>query len=495
MNLYQLTIYQLQKMLRSGEVTSVEVTKAIYKRINEIEKDIHAYISLTNEMALEQAEEADKRIKKRGDTLPLLGIPLAIKDVICIKGVKTTCGSKILSNFIPPYDATVIKRLRANGAIFLGKTNMDEFAMGSSTETSYFGITQNPWGLEHVPGGSSGGSAAALAADECIGALGSDTGGSIRQPASYCGVVGMKPTYGRVSRFGLVAFASSLDQIGPMTKDVTDTAILMNVISGKDPLDSTSLDVNLPDFTTALRNDVKGLRIGIPMEYFVEGVDHEVECSVREGIRLLERLGASSHEVSLPHTDYAISTYYILASAEASSNLARYDGVKYGYRTDDSKDIMYMYKMTREEGFGAEVKRRIMLGTYVLSSGYYDAYYLKAQKVRTLIKKDFDKVFKECDVLIVPNAPTPPFKIGEKIDNPLQMYLSDIFTIPANLGGIPAISIPCGFSKDGLPVGMQIMGRHLDEETIIRTAYTFEQNTDYHLQKPKNLSCKDLGEI
>ncbi len=485
MNLYELTIHQLQKMLRSGEVTSVDVTKAIYERINDVDKEIHAYISLTREMALEQAEDADRKIKEGGDIPPLLGIPLAIKDVLCIEGVKTTCGSKILSNFIPPYDATVIKRLKANGAIFLGKTNMDEFAMGSSTETSYFGITRNPWSLQHIPGGSSGGSAAALAADECIGALGSDTGGSIRQPAGCCGVVGMKPTYGRVSRFGLVAFASSLDQIGPMTKDVTDTAILMNVISGRDLLDSTSLDVRVPDFTAALRDDVKGLRIGIPREYFVEGMDPEVEDSVSDAIRLLERLGASSREISLPHTDYAISTYYLLASAEASSNLARYDGVKYGYRTDDSNDIMHMYKKTRENGFGAEVKRRIMLGTYALSSGYYDAYYLKAQKVRTLIKDDFDKAFKGCDVLIVPNAPTPPFKIGEKMNNPLQMYLSDIFTISVNLSGIPAISIPCGFSKEGLPIGMQIMGRHFDEETILRIAYTFEQNTDYHLQKPK----------
>ncbi len=484
MELYKLTIHELKEKLKIREISARELTLEFIKRIERVEKDIHSFITLTKDDALKQAEDIDNKIKA-GKDLPLLGIPLAIKDLICIRGVRTTCGSKILSNYVPPYDATVIKKLRDSGAVFLGKLNMDEFAMGSSTETSHFGVTRNPWNLDVIPGGSSGGSAASVSADECAGSLGSDTGGSIRQPASMCGITGLKPTYGRVSRFGLVAFASSLDQIGPMTKDVTDTAILMNVISGRDPLDSTSADLPVPDFTKSLLNNVKGLKIGIPKEYFVEGMDGDVEKSVRYAFELFKKLGAEIKEVSLPHTDYAVSAYYVIAPAEASSNLARYDGVKYGYRTDNSKNLLSMYKKTREEGFGAEVKRRIMLGTYTLSSGYYDAYYLKAQKVRTLIKKDFDDAFKNCDILITPTAPTPAFKIGEKFDNPIQMYLSDIFTISVNLAGVPAISIPCGFSKDGLPIGLQIIGRHFDEETIIRAAYTFEQNTDYHTKRPK----------
>ena len=484
MELYKLTIHELKEKLKRREISARELTLEFIKRIERVEKDIHSFITLTKDDALKQAEDIDNKINA-GKDLPLLGIPLAIKDLICIRGVRTTCGSKILSNYIPPYDATVIKKMRESGAIFLGKLNMDEFAMGSSTETSHFGVTRNPWNLDVIPGGSSGGSAASVSADECAGSLGSDTGGSIRQPASMCGITGLKPTYGRVSRFGLVAFASSLDQIGPMTKDVTDTTILMNVISGRDPLDSTSADLPVPDFTKSLLNNVKGLKIGIPKEYFVEGMDGDVEKSVRDAVELFKKLGAEIKEVSLPHTDYAVSAYYVIASAEASSNLARYDGVKYGYRTDNSKNLLSMYKKTREEGFGAEVKRRIMLGTYTLSSGYYDAYYLKAQKVRTLIKKDFDDAFKNCDILLTPTAPTPAFKIGEKFDNPIQMYLSDIFTISVNLAGVPAISIPCGFSKDGLPIGLQIIGRHFDEETIIRAAYTFEQNTDYHQKKPK----------
>ena len=483
MELYKLTIHELKEKLKRREISARELTLEFIKRIERVEKDIHSFITLTKDDALKQAEDIDNKIKA-GKDLPLLGIPLAIKDLICIKGVRTTCGSKILSNYIPPYDATVIKKLSDSGAVFLGKLNMDEFAMGSSTETSHFGVTRNPWNLDVIPGGSSGGSAASVSADECAGSLGSDTGGSIRQPASMCGITGLKPTYGRVSRFGLVAFASSLDQIGPMTKDVTDTAILMNVISGRDPLDSTSADFPVPDFTKSLLNNVKGLKIGIPKEYFVEGMDGDVEKSVKGAIELFKKLGAEIKEVSLPHTDYAVSAYYVVAPAEASSNLARYDGVKYGYRTDNSKNLLSMYKKTREEGFGAEVKRRIMLGTYTLSSGYYDAYYLKAQKVRTLIKKDFDDAFKNCDILITPTAPTPAFKIGEKFDNPIQMYLSDIFTISVNLAGVPAISIPCGFSKNGLPIGLQIIGRHFDEETVIRAAYTFEQNTDYHTKKP-----------
>ena len=484
MELHNLTIHELKEKLKRREISARELTLEFIKRIERVEKDIHSFITLTKDDALKQAEDIDNKIKA-GKDLPLLGIPLAIKDLICIRGVRTTCGSKILSNYIPPYDATVIKKLSDSGAVFLGKLNMDEFAMGSSTETSHFGVTRNPWNLDVIPGGSSGGSAASVSADECAGSLGSDTGGSIRQPASMCGITGLKPTYGRVSRFGLVAFASSLDQIGPMTKDVTDTAILMNVISGRDPLDSTSADLPVPDFTKSLLNNVKGLKIGIPKEYFVEGMDGDVEKSVRDAVELFKKLGAEIKEVSLPHTDYAVSAYYVIAPAEASSNLARYDGVKYGYRTDNSKNLLSMYKKTREEGFGAEVKRRIMLGTYTLSSGYYDAYYLKAQKVRTLIKKDFDDAFKNCDILITPTAPTSAFKIGEKFDNPIQMYLSDIFTISVNLAGVPAISIPCGFSKDGLPIGLQIIGRHFDEETIIRAAYTFEQNTDYHTKRPK----------
>lgn len=484
MELYKLTIHELKEKLKKQEIGARELTLEFLKRIEHVEGDVHSFLTLTEDDAIRQAEEAEKRIIN-GDNLPLLGIPLAIKDLICIKGVRNTCGSKILSNYIPPYDATVIKKLRESGAVFLGKLNMDEFAMGSSTETSHFGVTRNPWDLKTIPGGSSGGSAAAVAADECAGSLGSDTGGSIRQPAAMCGVVGLKPTYGRVSRFGLVAFASSLDQIGPITKDVTDTAILMNTISGKDPLDSTSADVSVPNFTKSLINNVKGLKIGIPKEYFVEGMDGEVEKSVRGAVELFKKLGAEIKEISLPHADYAISTYYVIAPAEASSNLARYDGVKYGYRTNNTGNLLGMYKKTRQDGFGAEVKRRIMLGTYALSSGYYDAYYLKAQKVRTLIKRDFDEAFKICDVLLTPTAPTPAFKIGEKFDNPIQMYLSDIFTISINLAGVPAISIPCGFSNKGLPIGLQLIGKHFDEETLIKAAYTFEQNTDYHTKNPE----------
>ena len=485
MELFQKTIHDLHEMLKKKEVSSVEITKSVFERIEKVEGRIKSYITITKESALKEAEAADEIIKNGNEIAPLTGIPLAIKDLLCVEGVEATCGSKMLQGFIPPYDATSIKKLKEQHPVFLGKVNMDEFAMGSSTETSYFGITKNPWNLETIPGGSSGGSAACVAADACIGALGSDTGGSIRQPAALCGIVGLKPTYGRVSRFGLVAFASSLDQIGPMTKDVRDCALLLNIISGKDSRDSTSADVLVPDFTKALEKDVKGLKIGIPKEYFVEGMNEEIEKSIRDGIKLLEGLGAESVEVSLPHTEYAIATYYVLATAEASSNLARYDGVKYGYRAGEKDDLIEMYKKTREEGFGAEVKRRIMLGTYVLSAGYYDAYYRKAQQVRTLIKNDFEDAFKKCDVLITPTSPTAAFKIGEKTGDPLQMYLSDIFTISTNLAGIPGISIPCGFTKDNLPVGLQIMGKNFDEETILQVAYNFEQNTDYHLKKPE----------
>jgi aspartyl-tRNA(Asn)/glutamyl-tRNA(Gln) amidotransferase subunit A len=471
-------------MLMHKEVSSREITQAVLDRIEKIDERIHAYLVVTKEEALEQAREADKTISRGGRVAELCGIPLAIKDILCTQGVRTTCGSAVLAEFIPPYDATVIQKLRGQLAVFLGKTNMDEFAMGSSTENSYFGPTRNPWALDRVPGGSSGGSAAAVAADACIGALGSDTGGSIRQPASFCGIVGLKPTYGRVSRFGLVAFASSLDQVGPMAKDVEDAAILMNGICGFDPRDSTSVRAEPPDFKQALINDVRGMRVGIPREYFTEGMDTEVEAAVENSIRLFEKWGATCSDISLPHTDCALAAYYIVCTAEASSNLARYDGVRYGHRTEEYEGIMEMYRKTRTEGFGSEVKRRIMLGTYALSAGYYDAYYKKATQVRTLVKQDFDKAFEGVDVILTPTSPTPAFKIGEKTSDPLQMYLMDVFTIPVNMAGIPGISIPCGHSREGLPIGLQLLGKHFDEETLIRCAYTFEQNADIHLQGP-----------
>lgn len=483
--LYSLTIKELHERIKKGEVTAREVTESVFKRIDEVEGEVRSYVTLTRETALAQAEEADSRIREGKGINPLIGIPLSIKDVICTKGIRTTCSSRILNNYIPPYNATVMERLIGSGSVITGKTNMDEFAMGSSTENSAFGITKNPWDLDRVPGGSSGGSAAAVAADECIASLGSDTGGSVRQPAACCGVVGLKPTYGRVSRFGLVAFASSLDQIGPITKDVTDSAILMNTIAGHDRFDSTSAPVPVPDFTKSLVMDVKDLKIGIPKEYFIEGMDPEVERAIRDAIRVLENLGAKTVDVSLPHTGYAIATYYLIATSEASSNLARYDGVKYGYRSERVKDLMDMYIKTRAEGFGAEVKRRIMLGTYALSAGYYEAYYKKAQQVRTLIKKDFDEAFKSVNVIITPTSPTAAFRIGEKTQDPLQMYLSDIFTISVNLAGIPAISIPCGFTKNTLPIGLQILGKQFDEETIIRAAYAYEHSTEWHREKTK----------
>ncbi len=485
MDLYQLTIHELHSMLKRGEATAQAVTESVLNRIKAVDGKVRAYITVTEEIALEQAKEADRLIKTGGTSSPLLGIPIAIKDNMCTDGIKTTCASKILGNFKPPYDATVVQKLKQAGYVLCGKPNMDEFAMGSSTENSGFFVTKNPWDLSRIPGGSSGGSAAAIAADECIGSLGSDTGGSIRQPAACCGVVGLKPTYGRVSRYGLVAFASSLDQIGPITKDVTDTAILMNVISGRDPMDSTSANIPVPDFTRALKKDVKGMKIGMPREYFIEGMDREVEKSVKDAVKSLEGLGANVVEVSLPHTTYAVATYYILATSEASSNLARYDGVKYGFRALGAKDLLDIYLQTRSQGFGPEVKRRIMLGTYALSAGYYEAYYKKGQQVRTLIKRDFDEAFKTVDVIATPTAPTAAFKIGEKSADPLQMYLSDIFTISVNLAGIPGISIPCGFTSGNLPVGLQLLGRHFDEESIIHAAYAYEQATEWHRRIPK----------
>lgn len=483
-NLYQLTIHQLAGFLRSGECTSTQIVESVLQRIEAVEGKTNSYISVFQEGALRQAEAADQIFKRDKNPHPLTGIPIAVKDLISLKGEKNTCASNILRNYISPFDSTVVRRLREAGTVFIGKTNLDEFAMGSSNENSCFGPAKNPWDLGRVTGGSSGGSAAAVAAGECIGSLGTDTGGSIRQPASFCGVVGLKPTYGRVSRFGLVAFASSLDQIGPMAKDVTDAAIMLNCISGKDPMDSTSADVPAPDFTKALTGDVRGLRIGAPREYFAEGLDPEVEKAVKDGMERLKALGAEITDISLPHTSYALPTYYILSSAEASSNLARYDGVKYGCRSGEEGGLRKMYERTRKEGFGPEVKRRIMLGTYVLSSGYYDAYYTKAQKVRTLIRVDFDRAFKKCDAVISPVVPAPAFKLGEKMEDPLTMYLSDIYTMPANLAGLPALSVPCGFSSSGLPIGMQLIGRPFGEETILSAAYAFETNTDFHKKKP-----------
>jgi aspartyl-tRNA(Asn)/glutamyl-tRNA(Gln) amidotransferase subunit A len=482
---YGLTISEIRDLLDRKEVSVKDVLDSIYGRIDAVEEKVKAFITITEDRAMKMADEAQKKIdleEKQGNT-SILGIPIAIKDNMCTKDIRTTCASKILYNFIPPYESTVTSRLIEKGYVLIGKSNMDEFAMGSSTENSGFHITRNPWSLDRIPGGSSGGSAAAVASDECIAALGSDTGGSIRQPAALCGVVGLKPTYGRVSRYGLVAFASSLDQIGPITKNVMDSAILLNIISGHDPFDSTSAPVPLPDFTVVLGKDINGVRIGIPKEYFIEGMDKEVEESVRNAIKKLELLGAIPVEVSLPHTGYAVATYYVLATSEASSNLARYDGVKYGFR-EKGKDLMDMYMNTRAQGFGAEVKRRIMLGTYALSAGYYEAYYKKAQQVRTLIKKDFEDAFRKVDVVLTPTSPTAAFEIGEKTADPLQMYLSDIFTISVNLAGVPGVSIPCGFTSNDLPIGLQLIGKHFDEESILKVAYAYEQATDWHKRKP-----------
>ena len=479
----RLTIHELQERLREGTLTSVEITESVYRRIASVEDRVHAYITLTEEAAIEQARAADERIQE-GTGGALTGIPIALKDVLCTQGVRTTCGSRILENFIPPYDATVVRKLKDAGAVFVGKTNMDEFAMGSSTETSRFGITKNPWDLERIPGGSSGGSAAAVAADECIASLGTDTGGSIRQPAALCGVVGLKPTYGRVSRFGLVAFASSLDQIGPITKDVEDCAIMMNVISGHDPHDSTSVPAEVPDYRECISRDIEGWTVGIPREYFIEGVDPEIRASIDTAIKTLEGLGARCLDISLPHTEYCVAAYYIIAPSEASSNLARYDGVRYGFRAPDGENLLDMYKKTRSSGFGAEVKRRIMIGTYSLSSGYYDAYYKKASQVRALIRNDFDRAFTKCDVILTPTTPTPAFRIGEKMDDPLQMYLYDIFTLSANLAGVPGISVPCGYTKSGLPLGVQFMAGHFEEEKLLQIGSAYEKNSDREKRKP-----------
>ncbi len=474
----KLTLHELTGKIDNKETTFLEVIDSLKKRIRDLDPKVKAYVRIQDSFLGQRLAASGQR--------PLQGIPISIKDNICTEGYNTECCSKILAGFKPPYDATVITKLKNSGAAILdAKTNMDEFAFGSSTENSCFGPAHNPWDLEHVVGGSSGGSAAAVAADEAIAALGSDTGGSIRQPASFCGVVGIKPTYGRVSRYGLIAFASSLDQIGPITKDVRDNAILMNIVSGHDPYDSTSADVPVPDYTKALGKDIKGIKLGIPKEYFVDGMDKEVKEIIETAIAKLKGLGVQSNQVSLPHTQYAVSVYYIIATAEASSNLARFDGVQYGLRAGDASGLIDMYKKTRGQGFGQEAKRRIMLGTFVLSHGYYDAYYLRALKVRTLIKQDFDKVFENFDCIVTPTSPTPAFIIGEKMEDPLKMYLSDIYTISANLAGVPAISIPCGFTKKGLPVGLQLIAKPFNEEMLFQVAHAYEQATPWHKMKPK----------
>ncbi|KPD36813.1 MULTISPECIES: Asp-tRNA(Asn)/Glu-tRNA(Gln) amidotransferase subunit GatA [Bacillus amyloliquefaciens group] len=484
MSLFDHKITELKQMIHKKEIKISDLVDESYKRIASVDDKVQAFLQLDEERARAYAKELDEAVDGRSEHGLLFGMPIGVKDNIVTKGLRTTCSSKILENFDPIYDATVVERLQAAEAITIGKLNMDEFAMGSSTENSAYKATKNPWNLDTVPGGSSGGSAAAVAAGEVPFSLGSDTGGSIRQPASFCGVVGLKPTYGRVSRYGLVAFASSLDQIGPITRNVEDNAFLLQAISGPDKMDSTSANVEVPDFLSSLTGDIKGLKIAVPKEYLGEGVGKEAKESVLAALKVLEDLGATWEEVSLPHSKYALATYYLLSSSEASANLARFDGIRYGYRSDNADNLIDLYKQTRSEGFGNEVKRRIMLGTFALSSGYYDAYYKKAQKVRTLIKKDFEDVFEKYDVIVGPTTPTPAFKIGEKTSDPLTMYANDILTIPVNLAGVPGISVPCGFA-DGLPLGLQIIGKHFDEGTVYRVAHAFEQATDHHKAKPE----------
>ena len=481
--LTRLTIEELAARFRRGEATPSEAAAAYLERIDALDGRVNAFLTVTRQAALGQAAEADARLTAGRPLSPLDGIPIALKDLLCTRGIRTTCGSRILETFVPPYDATVMARLRAAGAVLLGKLNMDEFAMGSSTEHSAFFPTRNPWDLDRVPGGSSGGSAAAAAADLAAATLGSDTGGSIRQPAGFCGTVGLKPTYGRVSRYGLIAFASSLDQIGPFAKTVADAAVVLGVIAGADRRDSTSVDVPVPDYRAALEGGIAGLRVGIPAEYFIDGIDPEVEAAVKAAIEVLRGLGARTEPVSLPHTRYGLAAYYVIAPAEASSNLARYDGVKYGLRVPGGRDLIEMYGRTRAAGFGAEVKRRVMLGTYALSAGYYDAYYGKAQRVRTLVRRDFQEAFERVDVLAAPTTPGVAFTLGEKTD-PLQMYLNDILTIPVNLAGLPGVSVPAGFTTSGLPIGLQLIGRAFDESTVLRAAHTYQQATPWHLRKP-----------
>lgn len=484
MELYELTVHELRDKLAKKEITSEDITRSYIKRIEEKEPEVKAFVNTTTENAIEIAKEIDKKRAEGEKLSELAGIPIGIKDNICTKGVKTTCSSKMLENFVSPYDATVMEKVKAEDIIMLGKCNMDELAMGASTEYSYFKKTSNPWNLNKVPGGSSGGSAAAVAAGMVPWALGSDTGGSVRQPSSFCGTVGLKPTYGLVSRYGLVAFASSLDQIGTITKDVEDNAMLLNVIAGHDAKDSTSVNVEKKEYTKALINDVKGLKIGIPKEYFGEGINPEVKEAVMNVAKKYEELGATVEECSISVTDYALATYYIIACAEASSNLGRFDGIRYGYRTENFSNLKDIYRNSRSEGFGSEVKRRIILGTYVLSSGYYDAYYKKAQKVRTIVKQAFKDLFKKYDVLLTPTSPTVAFDIGTRSNNPLEMYLADICTVSINIGGVPAMSVPCGLDSEGMPIGFQLIGNHFDEETLYRAAYTYEQNTDFKSNKP-----------
>ncbi|ATX83236.1 MULTISPECIES: Asp-tRNA(Asn)/Glu-tRNA(Gln) amidotransferase subunit GatA [Bacillus amyloliquefaciens group] len=484
MSLFDHKITELKQMIHKKEIKISDLVDESYKRIASVDDKVQAFLQLDEERARAYAKELDEAVDGQSEHGLLFGMPIGVKDNIVTKGLRTTCSSKILENFDPIYDATVVERLQAAEAVTIGKLNMDEFAMGSSTENSAYKATKNPWNLDTVPGGSSGGSAAAVAAGEVPFSLGSDTGGSIRQPASFCGVVGLKPTYGRVSRYGLVAFASSLDQIGPITRTVEDNAFLLQAISGPDKMDSTSANVEVPDFLSSLTGDIKGLKIAVPKEYLGEGVGKEAKESVLAALKVLEDLGATWEEVSLPHSKYALATYYLLSSSEASANLARFDGIRYGYRSDNADNLIDLYKQTRSEGFGNEVKRRIMLGTFALSSGYYDAYYKKAQKVRTLIKKDFEDVFEKYDVIVGPTTPTPAFKIGEKTSDPLTMYANDILTIPVNLAGVPGISVPCGFAG-GLPLGLQIIGKHFDEGTVYRVAHAFEQATDHHKAKPE----------
>jgi aspartyl-tRNA(Asn)/glutamyl-tRNA(Gln) amidotransferase subunit A len=488
--LAHLTIQEARRLLGQGKVSSVELTQAALDRILALDNQVKAFLTLAPELALEQAAQADRR-RAAGEDLTLLGIPVAIKDLICVEGLPTTCGSRILETYVPPFSATVIEKLDQAGAVVLGKTNTDEFAMGSSTENSAYFATHNPWDLTRVPGGSSGGSAAAVAAGMAFGALGSDTGGSVRQPASLCGVVGIKPTYGRVSRWGLVAFASSLDQIGCLARTVGDAALMLGTIAGYDPRDSTSVDRPVPDYVAALGHDLRGLRIGVPQEYFLEGMQPEVESAVRAAIATLAGLGAEIVQASLPHTDYALPVYYLIAPAEASANLARYDGIRYGLSFAGADQpggaglsLWESYRQTRGQGFGAEVKRRIMLGTYALSAGYYDAYYLKAGQVRTLIRRDFDEALAQCDVLVAPTAPTTAFRLGEKVGDPLQMYLQDVFTLALSLAGLCGLSLPCGFDAEGLPIGLQIMGGAFDEATVLRVAHAYEQATEWHRRRP-----------
>jgi len=485
MELYELSIKEISELIKKKEVSPVEITELVLNRIEKYDGDINSYVTVLSDYAIQKAKKAQDDIASGKYLGPLHGVPIGLKDIFVMKDIRTTAGSKILENFKPLYNATVTQKLLDAGAIIVGKNNMDEFAMGSSNETSYFGQVKNPWDLQRVPGGSSGGSAAAVAASLCYGSVGTDTGGSIRQPASLCGIVGMKPTYGHVSRFGMIAFASSLDQAGPLTKSVYDAAIILNIISGHEPRDSTSVNAHVPDYVAKLKNNMKGLKVGIPKEYFIDGIDAEVLCAVQDAIKLITDLGAEIIEISLPHTEYATAAYYIIAPSEASSNLARYDGVKYGYRAQGAEDLLDMYKKTKTEGFGQEVKRRIMIGTYALSAGYYDAFYNKARKVQTLLRQDFQNAFEKVDVILTPTAAEPAFKLGEKMSDPIKMYLSDIFTNPTNLAGLPGISLPCGYTNDGLPIGLQFIGKPFDEQNVLNTAYAYESNTDWNKRRPK----------